>query len=105
MVKVPRTAPTIVGLNVTLIVQLAPAARVAPQVPPDLVNTAFEKLSAILVKIPPDRLVKVTGKVLLDALDTLPKASVVGATDAAGPLWTNSTAPASIPVPEGLGLP
>ncbi len=35
MVNVPFTRPDVVGENTTLMVQVAPAARVAPQVPPD----------------------------------------------------------------------
>src|SRR6266404_4964610 len=34
MVTVPVFAPVLVGVNVTLIVQVPPAANVAPQVPP-----------------------------------------------------------------------
>jgi len=38
MVTVPVFAPAVVGENVTVIVQLAPAAKVVPQVPPARAN-------------------------------------------------------------------
>jgi len=38
MVTVPVFEPTLVGENVTVIVQEAPAAKVAPQVPPARAN-------------------------------------------------------------------
>ena len=42
MLSVPDTAPVAVGVNTTLMVQVAPAARVAVQVPPDVEKTADE---------------------------------------------------------------
>ena len=49
MVRVPLSAPAAVGENTTLMVQVAPAARVVVQVPPDCEKTPDEKTSVIPV--------------------------------------------------------
>src|SRR5271165_4134396 len=113
MVSVPVTAPSAVGVNTTLMVQVAPAAKVAVQVPPDREKTADEKARVIPVPAAVPVLCSVrvcagVGK----PMPALPKASgpPVTLSVATGATEPNSTAPGSnfvsVGVPgSGLRLP
>ncbi len=103
MVSVAGTAPTAVGENTTLIVQVAPAFRVAPQVPPPAEREyrGDEKASVIPVPVAVPVLCSVrVCAALVVPVATLPKVNgppVTLSTAVAGPA-ANSTAPASTAV-------
>src|SRR6516165_6545499 len=105
MVTVPAFAPVEVGENVTVIVQDAPAASTAPQVPPARANTAgggagevVATATAMLLASAVPVLCRVSVSAwLVEPVVTLPKASGPPVTFriAVPPAPTNSTAPAS----------
>ncbi len=96
MVAVPVAAPVAVGANATVMVQLVPAARVAPQVPPVLENGAAPTPIVIPVAPRVPVLLNVRFSVLVCPVATLPNASGLGETlSTAAGVATNSTAPAS----------
>ena len=95
-----------------MIVQLAPAANVVVQVPPERVNTPAGVVGAKVALMPvsagaPTGLLSVMVCAALTVpCATLPKFRASGATVGSRVLvpW-NSTAPTSIPDPEGRALP
>jgi hypothetical protein len=108
MVAVPVTVPGgAVAVNVTVMVQVAPAARVVPQVPPALENGDVTA-TVMPVRLAPPVLESVSVcAALVVPSTTLLKASAVGETLATAifGIWY-STAPTSIELPlSGLGFP
>src|ERR1700687_2419774 len=106
MASVPVAAPAAVGRNTTLMVQVVPAARVVPQVPP--AAPAGRAKGPVNAKVMPVAVVPpVFLSVRVCAERLVPNASDVGDTlRTATPLVWNSTAPTSIaPAISGLGLP
>jgi hypothetical protein len=96
MVSVPLYDCTAVGANVTLMVQVAPAAKVAPQFPPVREKPAGKAPRVMPVRVAPPVLLSVRSSALVVVTTTLPNASGDGDTVAiaiAGA--TNSTAPTS----------
>jgi hypothetical protein len=96
MVRLPVTAPVAVGLNTTLIVQAAPFASVAAQVPPAVARAnRVVNTSPVKVKVAPEVLVTVNVcEALVVPTGTLPKAKGPPVTATEGG-WTYSTAPMS----------
>src|SRR5271169_2111423 len=113
MVSVPDAAPVAVGVNTTLMVQVAPVARVVVQVPPDREKTVDEKARVIPVPAAVPVLCSVRVRAALAKPTAwLPKASgpPVTLSVATGATEPNSTAPGSnfvsVGVPgSGLRLP
>ena len=99
MVSVPVAAPSAVGVNTTLMVQVAPAAKVVVQVPPpDREKSVDEKVSVMPVPaaVPVLCSVRVRAAVA-KPMPALPKASgpPVTLSTATGGVEPNSTAPGS----------
>lgn len=110
MVTVPVAAPIVVGVNTTLIVHVAPAANVVPQVPPAVALAKGEVTATVKpVKVAPPLLLTVSGcDALVVPASSFPKANEAGVTLTTGNCGAvYSTAPMSIAVRaiSGLGLP
>jgi hypothetical protein len=105
----PLAGPVVVGEKTTLIVQVVPAARVAPQLPPPVVGLENGPVNATAMPVAPAPpvLCSVSAWVALVVPCTvLENVSEVGVTFRTAMLGTwNSTAPASTELLVFLGLP